>query len=261
MGGSMGVFSLSPSPDAQSIAFSSRATQEDVFLMKADGSELRQVTNDSPRDRGPSFSPDGRQLFFYSDREDGVYDIYRIATDGSGVARITQTNSNDRAPVWIPAQSPDGRWLAASGDHGFGLYDLDGDLPLTEYDTPPAYPDEALHCWRPEWSPDGLRLLVNLQHTESGTGRPGVVVYTIESREYELVHETGYPIAWIDDRTVLIEVDDDAVALDLETRDERAIELPDDAQRLYLAADGSTLIFVRSSFESDIWLADLGVTK
>ena len=52
--------------------------------------------------------------------------------------------------------------------------------------------------------------------------------------------------------------EEDAVALDVETRREKTIELPKDADRLYLAGDGQTLVFVYSSFEADIWLADLG---
>src|SRR5262249_15489206 len=61
---------LSPSdisPDGRWLALGNlRDRQEDIFVMRADGTELSRVTDDDARDRVPRFSPDGSSLVFYS---------------------------------------------------------------------------------------------------------------------------------------------------------------------------------------------------
>ena len=78
---SAGDFRPSWSPDGQWLAFSSdrdselpRVPKNDfvirhataVYVVKADGTELRRLTQDQPFAGSPSWSPDGRQLAFYS---------------------------------------------------------------------------------------------------------------------------------------------------------------------------------------------------
>ena len=42
------------SPDGEWVAFRSRGQKEDLFLVRSDGSGLRQLTDDPHRDRGPA---------------------------------------------------------------------------------------------------------------------------------------------------------------------------------------------------------------
>ena len=57
------------SPDGKQIAyFSIGESQEDLFIGPPDGS-MRRVTDDPARDRAPMFTPDGRSLVFYSNRD------------------------------------------------------------------------------------------------------------------------------------------------------------------------------------------------
>src|SRR5439155_14363243 len=51
LSGSILIFSFDISPDGQWIAFSNSGLQEDLFVSRIDGSELRQITNDPARDR------------------------------------------------------------------------------------------------------------------------------------------------------------------------------------------------------------------
>ena len=53
-----------PSPDGRWIAYDTTAPQEDLFVLRADGSELRRLTNDTAKDRVPHWSPDGSRLLF-----------------------------------------------------------------------------------------------------------------------------------------------------------------------------------------------------
>ena len=59
-GGSQEILSFELSPDAKSLAFTTGGTQEDLFVANADGTRVRQLTNDAERDRGVTWSPDGR---------------------------------------------------------------------------------------------------------------------------------------------------------------------------------------------------------
>ena len=55
---------------------------EDVFVVRADGTGLRQITGDDHKDRFPQWAPDGQSIFFIADRG-GVADVYRWALDGT----------------------------------------------------------------------------------------------------------------------------------------------------------------------------------
>jgi Tol biopolymer transport system component len=62
-----------------------------MFAMKADGSASTQISPDGPGDDfHPSWSPDGSRLTFSSDRaQKGVFDIWIVNRDGSGLTRLT----------------------------------------------------------------------------------------------------------------------------------------------------------------------------
>ena len=79
------------------IAFSSwRDGDFEVFIIRPDGSGLRQLTDDDASDGWPSWSPDGTQIAFDSDR-DGNFEIYVMDMDGSDMKRL---------PCGRPCQGP-----------------------------------------------------------------------------------------------------------------------------------------------------------
>ncbi len=67
----------------------------------------------------PAWSPDGKRLIFMSNR-DGNWEIYLVNADGSGLRRLTQSNSSEGMPTW----SPDGIAIAYMSDRGgqWGVY-------------------------------------------------------------------------------------------------------------------------------------------
>jgi TolB protein len=84
------------SPDGTQIAFDAHAAgaweSEDgrweLWLMNADGSGRRRLTDNAVNDWGPSWSPDGKRIVFLSGTDD-VYDIFTMEVDGSDRRRLT----------------------------------------------------------------------------------------------------------------------------------------------------------------------------
>ena len=53
------------------------------------------------KDGSPAWSPDGKRIAFYSER-DGNADIYVMNADGSGVTQLTRSTAQDGIPAWSP---------------------------------------------------------------------------------------------------------------------------------------------------------------
>ena len=73
------------SPDGKHIVFASDRDQtpgkSDLYLMRADGSEIRQLTDHPSKDAYAFFSPDGRYIYFNAYRDPPG--VYRISLDGN----------------------------------------------------------------------------------------------------------------------------------------------------------------------------------
>jgi TolB protein len=86
--------------------------------------------NSEANDFDPAFSPDGRWVYFFSNREGGLGgdDIYRVAVDGDrfGAPEHLGRAVNTAKDEWAPAISPDGKTLlfATDGRGGAGRHDL-----------------------------------------------------------------------------------------------------------------------------------------
>jgi Tol biopolymer transport system component len=87
--------------------------------------------NTDGEDFDPAFSPDGRQIYFHSDRPGGLggTDIYVVALDPATGAfsapRNLGPNVNSKGAEWAPTPTKDGRLIFASdGWGGFGRHDL-----------------------------------------------------------------------------------------------------------------------------------------
>jgi len=88
-----------------------RPTSLELWIMKADGSGKRQITNLGAASFAPSFFPDGKRVIFSTNQGStggmGNFELYAINLDGSNLERITYSPGFDGFPVF----SPDGRKL------------------------------------------------------------------------------------------------------------------------------------------------------
>ena len=95
------------SPDGSMISFaSSRSSVRQLYIMNADGSNVRQVTNLDNTGGRSTWSPDGTKLAFYRGLA-GDHNIYVINVDGTGLIQLTNGGDN-LGPSW----SLDGNWIA-----------------------------------------------------------------------------------------------------------------------------------------------------
>jgi TolB protein len=180
-------FAVEPawSPDATLIAFASRRDGRfQIYVMRANGTQVRQVTHGNAVDEGPAWSPDQRRLAFSRDRQ-----LFTVGSGGGPVRDVTRNLGGEAAN---PAWSPDGKLIAYDYRRpGFDsreiwLVGVDGGRPRLVTKLPAV-------STLPSWSPDGRRIAFqsNLHggHTE---------IYTIGRDGHGLRRETRSAIDTID---------------------------------------------------------------
>jgi Tol biopolymer transport system component len=94
-----------------------RPSRMSLWVMRADGSDARQVTDKPGASFAPYFTPDGKSLIYSSNWEEPRgrnFDLYVVGTDGGEPQAITRDPSFDGFPMF----SPDGRWLVFASNRG-----------------------------------------------------------------------------------------------------------------------------------------------
>jgi dipeptidyl aminopeptidase/acylaminoacyl peptidase len=249
------VRSCDVSPDGERVAFHASIPQEDLFVVRKDGSDLRQLTNDGFRDRHPRWSPDGSRILFQSDRS-GRLEFWSIQADGSRLEPVTRTTGESPSyPIW----SPDGRRIACNmPERGTLLIDLS--LPLEQRRPEPLPTLGAGQVFdASSWSADGAWLAGN---TEQGSlPLPGIVLYSLKSRSYSRLTDRGQSPRWFGDRRTLLYRDKGSLlAVDRLTRRVREVLAPPANSSFIaqtVAPDGRTLYVSRATEEGDVCMLTL----
>ena len=184
------------SPDGTRIAFDSdRADPDphdddpvnDVFTMRADGSDVQKVTDSVGFSGDPAYSPDGSRIVFAANR--GVVSgdpeppaalpdlsIFVIREDGSGMRRITTppSGSTDTEPRF----SPDGTRILFTrfqGGHYFDSGRVVGDTSAVFTVKLDGTGIQRVTGWgmkagQADWSPDGRRIVFEVACCRYGAG-------------------------------------------------------------------------------------------
>jgi TolB protein len=113
------------SPDGKKLALtlSGRNGNPDVYILDLTNQNLTRITDDPAIDTEPEWAPDGRSLYFTSDRA-GSPQVYQVGIEGGHPKRITFEGSYNARP----RISPDGTQLAMvtldNGNYRIGVQDL-----------------------------------------------------------------------------------------------------------------------------------------
>ena len=94
-----------------------RPNRMELWVMNADGSNQRQITQLGGANFGPSWTPDGRRIVFssnYKNPRSRNFELYMVNLDGSGLEQITSHEEFDGFPMF----SPDGRQFIWASNRG-----------------------------------------------------------------------------------------------------------------------------------------------
>jgi Tol biopolymer transport system component len=143
------------SPNGRAIVYQAYVQgQYDLFTIDVQTRERKRLTLNRAFDGEPRWSPDGRQIIFTSDRDDGVYYVYVMNSDGTAQERL-----NSLPYSLHPSWSPDGRQIGFDADSDsdgwqeLAIMNANGGAQRTIYD-----PGPEATVFAGSWSPDGRYL-------------------------------------------------------------------------------------------------------
>lgn len=177
------IQSMDVSPSGKRAVFEARG---EVFTVPAEHGVIRNLTRSSgSAERYPSWSPDGEQIAFWSDRS-GEYQLMVRAADGSGeeTAYTSSTPGFRYRPQW----SPDSKKIVFLDEtQTIRLLDL-ASKEISDIGQVSWLAHDDLHWYRVSWSPDS-RWVAFTVYTENL--QTGIALYDTASGESHQV-TSGY---------------------------------------------------------------------
>jgi TolB protein len=233
----------------------------DIWMMRKDGSHLRQLTSDPAHDWAPKWSPDGKRIIFYSLRS-GNRDIFIKPVAGGATLQFTKDPADDRYPAW----SPDGKRIVFPSDRS-------GNADLWMKPLEDGYPQQITSddSWEsfPLWHPDGQRIVF----TSNRTGSHELYIRHIDGGESVQLTDGDwsiiYAFSWSRDGNTIYAYGRESVGIDLELTlwaisvrygsARKMVDFNDESTfpSFSLATDHVRIYFPMIELSSDIWLGEL----
>jgi Tol biopolymer transport system component len=176
---------------------------------------MRQLTNDTYKDRRPRWSPDGRRILFDSNRS-GRNELWQIGFDGGSLTQITRTTE---LPTMQGVWSPNGKELAFSRPGSVpGILQLSSSVVI-------SLDRLASHeSWAGvnSWSPDGA--LLAFHSVTNFQGPRGIGIYPVKDGQVVQLRDVGAAPSWLaDSRRLLYETGAELHLLDTVSHVDRII--------------------------------------
>lgn len=162
-------YGLAWTPDDKLIYSTMASGKLDLWRLQFDGTEKTQLTANAGANYHPAVSPDGRYIFFSSNRT-GTFNIWRMDADGNNPKQLSNGGSD-----FYPDPSPDGQWIVYQSGGGQGgrptlwTLSVDGDHPrqITNVSTSV-----------PVISPDGRLIACRYWDENSGAQKIAIVPFS-----------------------------------------------------------------------------------
>ena len=166
----------------------------ELYTSDANGGKVARITNDSCAEESPTWTPDGKQIVFSSNRNDPNpdcllppcrLDLYVIRSDGSHLSQLTNLLGGTAA---FASVSPDGAtvlftFLNDAGDTALYTVGIDG----TGLHQLTSFAQEYFHG---QWSPDGTRIAFS---DEGCITCPGSSIWTMRADGTDVRRVTFVP--------------------------------------------------------------------
>lgn len=200
---------------------SNRSGDFEIYQVQKNVANLYQLTNSPGLDIDPAWSPDGAQIAFASNREEGTgFQVYVMNADGSGQKMLGPVQPGDNNhPTW----SPDGNQIAFQSKRDTNSNPQDDNLDIyvmnSDGSNIRALTIHGADDSEPSWSPDGRKIAFLSER--SGQDE----VYLMDTEGANLEQLTELPVlksglSWSSDgQDVIFEGSGDLYIVDVETKE------------------------------------------
>jgi len=244
------IFSMSWTPKGRLVYTSLVTGNADLWIMNADGTGIKQLTDSPATDGDSAVSLDGRYIAFTSSRS-GVLSIWRMDIDGGNQKPLTTGG-----PDYNPQISPDGRWVIY--DRGFfgNLWKVS-----IEGGTPTRLTDKVSQS--AAISPDGKFIACQYRENDNSSWRIAVIPFEGGSpvKLFDTSDRVSLPLRWSADGHAIVYSTLRGAAGKLWSQPlaggppkQLADFNPDQLFSFALSTDGRQLAFARGAVSRDIIL-------